>query len=52
MTLLSDDHIGIDDGWQACGAGVDGSFHSASGEVLINETLFPDSEHALSPCSA
>lgn len=36
------DHIGIDDGWQACGSGVDGSFHSATGEVLINETLFPD----------
>ena len=42
LLALGYDHIGIDDGWQACGAGVDGSFHSATGEVLINETLFPD----------
>eukprot|EP01043_Picozoa_sp_COSAG02_P104444 COSAG02_NODE_40441_length_405_cov_1.323529_1_plen_100_part_01 len=25
-----------------CTVQVDGSFHSATGEVLINETLFPD----------
>ena len=42
LLALGYDHIGIDDGWQDCGAGVDGSFHSAAGAVLINETLFPD----------
>ena len=34
--------IGIDDGWQACGAGVNGSWHDATGTPLVNETLFPD----------
>mmetsp|Transcript_69541 Transcript_69541/g.148735 ORF Transcript_69541/g.148735 Transcript_69541/m.148735 type:complete len:743 (+) Transcript_69541:45-2273(+) len=31
----------IDDGWQACHTGVDGSFHSATGEPLVNTTTFP-----------
>ncbi len=35
-------HIGIDDGWQACGTGVNGSFHDKNGEPLINLTRFPD----------
>jgi len=35
-------HVGIDDGWQACGAGVNHSFHNASGYPLINLTRFPD----------
>ena len=35
-------HIGIDDGWQACGTGVHGSFHDANGYPLVNETLFPN----------
>merc|ERR1711953_1116901 len=34
--------IGIDDGWQACGAGVNGSFHNASGYPIVNKTIFPD----------
>ena len=34
--------IGIDDGWQACGSGVNGSFHDAAGNPLVNLTLFPD----------
>lgn len=32
----------LDDGWQACGSGVDGSFHSASGEVLVDKIKFQD----------
>ena len=34
--------IGMDDGWQACGAGVNGSFHAADGTPLWNTTKFPD----------
>lgn len=34
-------HAGLDDNWQACGAGVDGSFHAADGTPLINLTRFP-----------
>ena len=32
---------GLDDNWQACGTGVDGSFHAADGTPLINLTRFP-----------
>jgi len=32
----------LDDGWQACNAGVDGSFHSADGEPLVDGARFPD----------
>ena len=35
-------HAGLDDGWQACGTGVHGSFHDANGYPLVNETLFPN----------
>eukprot|EP00664_Eupelagonemidae_sp_cell27_P006734 gene6734-6253_t len=34
--------IGLDDCWQACGAGVRGSFHDAAGNPLVNLTAFPD----------
>ena len=34
-------HIGIDDGWQACGKGVNKSFHDAQGRPIIN-AKFPD----------
>jgi hypothetical protein len=34
--------VGLDDNWQACGTGVDGSFHDASGNPLINLQRFPD----------
>ena len=30
---------GLDDAWQACGTGVDGSFHDASGRPLVNSEL-------------
>jgi alpha-galactosidase len=32
---------GLDDGWQACGAGAFGSFHDARGVPLVNTTAFP-----------
>eukprot|EP00051_Salpingoeca_urceolata_P017088 m.230243 g.230243 ORF g.230243 m.230243 type:complete len:471 (+) comp18858_c1_seq2:4808-6220(+) len=35
-------HCGIDDGYQDCGAGVNGTFHDADGWPLINKTKFPD----------
>ena len=34
--------IGMDDGWQACGTGINGSFHAADGTPLWNTTAFPD----------
>ena len=34
--------VGVDDGWEACGAGVNGSFHDAAGNPMINTTSFPD----------
>jgi alpha-galactosidase len=34
--------VGIDDAWEACGSGVNGSYHDASGRPLINTTRFPD----------
>ena len=34
--------VGLDDNWQACGAGVNGSFHAADGTPLWNTTRFPD----------
>lgn len=35
-------HAGLDDGWQACGTGWNGSFHDASGRPLVNRTRFPN----------
>ena len=43
-TSLADlgfDSVGIDDGWQACGTGYQGSFHDEAGTPLVNETKFP-----------
>ena len=41
------DHYGftranLDDGWTACGTGVNGTFHDSSGHPLVNLTRFPD----------
>lgn len=33
---------GLDDNWQACGGGVQGSFHDADGNPLINKDRFAD----------
>jgi hypothetical protein len=34
--------IGMDDNWQACGAGINGSFHAKDGTPLWNTTRFPN----------
>jgi len=34
--------IGIDDGWQACGTGWQGTFHAKDGTPLVNSSIFPD----------
>eukprot|EP01059_Diplonema_ambulator_P031668 TRINITY_DN588_c0_g2_i3.p1 TRINITY_DN588_c0_g2~~TRINITY_DN588_c0_g2_i3.p1 ORF type:complete len:415 (+),score=162.67 TRINITY_DN588_c0_g2_i3:48-1292(+) len=34
-------HVGLDDNWQACGKGVNGSFHDADGNPIINTATFP-----------
>eukprot|EP00039_Didymoeca_costata_P010223 m.137037 g.137037 ORF g.137037 m.137037 type:complete len:602 (-) comp14743_c0_seq4:85-1890(-) len=38
---LGYNHIGLDDAWQACGSGINGSFHDENGYPLINTTRFP-----------
>jgi alpha-galactosidase len=35
-------NVGLDDGWQACHAGVGGGFHRADGTPIVNTTRFPD----------
>ena len=35
-------HVGVDDGWQACQTGKDCSFHAANGAPLVNKTSFPN----------
>ena len=35
-------HIGIDDGWQDCGRGVNDTFHDAQGTPIIARSKFPD----------
>lgn len=45
LTSLADlgyNNFGIDDGWEDCGAGVNGSFHDINGNPLIDKTRFPD----------
>ena len=34
--------VGIDDAWEACGQGVNGSYHDAAGRPIVNTTRFPD----------
>jgi hypothetical protein len=34
--------VGVDEGWEACGAGVNGTQHDAHGRPTINITKFPD----------
>ena len=33
--------VGLDDAWQACGTGVNGSFHDAEGNPLVDTKKFP-----------
>ena len=39
---LGYDHVGLDDAWQACGTGVNGSFHDKDGNPLVNVKAFPN----------
>ena len=39
---LGYENCGLDDYYQACGAGVHGSFHNATGYPLIDKTKFSD----------
>ncbi len=41
MLDLGYSDCGLDDAWQACGAGVNGSFHDAAGNPLVNLQRFP-----------
>ena len=44
-TSLADlgyNRVGLDDAWEACGAGVNGSFHDASGAMMWDAAKFPD----------
>jgi alpha-galactosidase len=42
LLQLNYSEIGIDDGWQECGVGVNGTFHDASGRAIWDATKFPD----------
>jgi hypothetical protein len=39
---LGFDRIGMDDNWQACGTGINGSFHAADGTPLWDTARFSD----------
>jgi len=39
---LGYDNCGLDDNWQACGAGAFGSFHDEAGNPIINTDRFPN----------
>jgi len=39
---LGFDDLGLDDNWQACNGGFNGSFHDAEGNPLINKVRFPN----------
>jgi hypothetical protein len=39
---LGYNYIGLDDGYQACGQGVNGSFYTSDGDPVINTTKFPN----------
>lgn len=41
LASLGYGEIGVDDGWQACGLGKAGTWHSESGMPLVNKTAFP-----------
>lgn len=45
-------HIGIDDGWQDCGAGVNGTFHNRSGFPIWDLTKFPNPQEMVRDAKA
>ena len=34
--------VGLDDAWQMCGAGINGSFHDIHGNPIVDRKKFPD----------
>ena len=40
LKSLGYEFIGLDDGWQLCGAGVNGSFHTARGDPIVDKSKF------------
>jgi alpha-galactosidase len=44
LTLISAGYsdVGVDDGWELCGAGVNGSYHDPQGRPIVNASRFPD----------
>lgn len=42
LKSLGYEFVGLDDGWQKCGAGVNKSFHDASGEPIVDIDKFSD----------
>ena len=44
LLSLGYDNVGLDDGWQKCGAGVNGTFHNASGWAIWDSGKFPSPE--------
>jgi alpha-galactosidase len=42
LQSLGFESVGLDDEWQACGKGAQGSFHDSAGNPLWNNATFPD----------
>ena len=42
LRSLGYESVGLDDMWQACGKGFNGSFHDSAGSPLWNNVTFPD----------
>jgi len=42
LLQLGYERVGLDDNWQLCNAGINGSFHDQDGHPLINKQRFPD----------
>ncbi len=42
LTSLGYTRVGIDEGWEKCGAGVNGSWHDPSGRPIVDGDLFPN----------
>ena len=44
LLALNYSEVGIDDGWQKCHAGVNGTFHDANGFAIWDVVKFPDAK--------
>jgi len=52
LALSGFSNYGIDDGWEACGLGVNGSFHDVDGFPMINKDLFPNMQDLVAQATA